>query len=431
VEIRVLINLETNWQKFYYGGDLLYENVWASGTGITSIGALDLFANGASPVYYDDLSLVMTTNYPPAAVDDAYSVAENGILVVPAPGVLGNDTDPDSGALTALLVDTVGNGSLDFHDDGSFTYTPDADWWGIDSFTYKASDGDLDSNVATVTISVIPLSVVTSSSLCTFDFNAGADGDQFRLIFTPIVTAPGTFKLSASNPGQFSYNIYNTEGGNVQVTIPYPFVTQGTVPIQFYDGVEMASCGEGLYCFSPGMLVGSSNETIVLGDYVGEEITIDIAMPEGADFITIHLDYGLKGTAPYTAGGSDFMDAKGDKGPLTDDVVNLTDHVFSVDFNSTSDTALVQNENVFKKIVGVGGMVTDGTGGVPGKTVQLINAAGVVVGEAETDSDGWYLINYKHTGKAASYTVKLTDPEQTQSVTLKANGLATVDFTIP
>jgi hypothetical protein len=61
VEIRVEIDLDNNWQQVYYGGNLLFEGSWSegmSGGGITSIGAVDLFANGASSVYYDDLSLV-------------------------------------------------------------------------------------------------------------------------------------------------------------------------------------------------------------------------------------------------------------------------------------------------------------------------------------------------------------------------------------
>jgi len=37
---------------------------------------------------------------------------------------------------------------------GSFVYTPDANWFGTDTFTYKANDGTEDSNVATVTIEV-------------------------------------------------------------------------------------------------------------------------------------------------------------------------------------------------------------------------------------------------------------------------------------
>jgi VCBS repeat-containing protein len=91
---------------------------------------------------------------PPAAVDDAYSVNEDGTLQVTAPGVLGNDFDVDGDPLTAVLESGVSNGTLTLNADGSFTYTPDPDFNGTVSFTYRVSDGSSDSNVATVTITV-------------------------------------------------------------------------------------------------------------------------------------------------------------------------------------------------------------------------------------------------------------------------------------
>ena len=56
--------------------------------------------------------------------------------------------------IIALLVSGPANGTVNLNPDGSFTYTPNAGFVGTDSFTYKASDGKLDSNLATVTITV-------------------------------------------------------------------------------------------------------------------------------------------------------------------------------------------------------------------------------------------------------------------------------------
>ena len=53
--------------------------------------------------------------------------------------------------LTAVLVSGPAHGTLTLNADGSFTYTPAANFNGTDSFTYKANDGAADSNVATVT----------------------------------------------------------------------------------------------------------------------------------------------------------------------------------------------------------------------------------------------------------------------------------------
>ena len=58
--------------------------------------------------------------------------------------------------IIALLVSGPANGTVSLSPDGSFTYTPNTGFIGTDSFTYKASDGKLDSNLATVTITVLP-----------------------------------------------------------------------------------------------------------------------------------------------------------------------------------------------------------------------------------------------------------------------------------
>src|SRR5205823_4491980 len=89
----------------------------------------------------------------PTAANDSYSTAEDTPLTIAAAaGVLVNDTDVDGNALTALVVTQPAHGTLTLNADGSFTYTPNANFNGSDSFTYKANDGSADSNVATVTL---------------------------------------------------------------------------------------------------------------------------------------------------------------------------------------------------------------------------------------------------------------------------------------
>jgi len=100
------------------------------------------------------MHVVSDLNQAPVAVADAYTMNEDTILTIDAPGVLNNDSDPDSDPITAVLVSDVTNGTLALAADGSFVYTPDADYFGTDTFTYKANDGELDSNVVTVTITI-------------------------------------------------------------------------------------------------------------------------------------------------------------------------------------------------------------------------------------------------------------------------------------
>jgi VCBS repeat-containing protein len=94
-------------------------------------------------------------NPPPVAVNDSYSTNEDTALTVPAPGVLGNDSDADGNPLTAVRVSGPAHGTLTLNSNGSFTYTPAANYNGPDSFTYKANDGAAESNLATVSITVI------------------------------------------------------------------------------------------------------------------------------------------------------------------------------------------------------------------------------------------------------------------------------------
>jgi VCBS repeat-containing protein len=100
---------------------------------------------------------VTPVNDAPVANADAYSTAEDTLLTVPAPGVLSNDTDVDTPNLTAILVSGPTHGNLTLNSDGSFSYTPNSNFNGSDSFTYKANDGSLDSNVATVSLTITAL----------------------------------------------------------------------------------------------------------------------------------------------------------------------------------------------------------------------------------------------------------------------------------
>ncbi|MRX28738.1 Ig-like domain-containing protein, partial [Kangiella sp. HZ709] len=91
----------------------------------------------------------------PTATDDSNTVAEYGSIT--GASVAGNDTlGGDGGDLaTAFSLDTdVSNGTLTFNADGSYDYSPDANFNGTDSFSYIITDADGDTDIATVTITV-------------------------------------------------------------------------------------------------------------------------------------------------------------------------------------------------------------------------------------------------------------------------------------
>ncbi len=87
----------------------------------------------------------------PAAVDDNYTVPQGSTLTS---NVLGNDVSPNGLPITAVLATGLAHGALVLNADGSFTYTPDPVYSGLDAFSYRATDGTLTSGAATVRISV-------------------------------------------------------------------------------------------------------------------------------------------------------------------------------------------------------------------------------------------------------------------------------------
>ncbi len=103
---------------------------------------------------HDPVIITLDMNAAPDAMADTYTTDEDTVLTVPAPGILANDTDPESDALSAILVSDVSHGTLDLAADGSFVYTPALNFSDIDSFTYEASDGKAESDPVTVTITV-------------------------------------------------------------------------------------------------------------------------------------------------------------------------------------------------------------------------------------------------------------------------------------
>ena len=82
-------------------------------------------------------------NDAPVAVADAYNTDEDTLLTIAANGVLANDSDLEGTTLSAVLVDPVSSGTLVLNSDGSFDFTPAANFVGDATFSYKANDSEL------------------------------------------------------------------------------------------------------------------------------------------------------------------------------------------------------------------------------------------------------------------------------------------------
>ncbi|HJQ28688.1 MAG TPA: tandem-95 repeat protein, partial [Rubrobacter sp.] len=183
------LNLNSNGSFTYtpganFNGTDSFKYTVSDGKGGTATGTVTITVN---PV-----------NDKPVAVNDSYSVDEDATLTRNAAGgVLGNDTDIEGSGLTAILVSGPVHGTLTVNPDGSFTYTPDANYSGLDTFTYKANDGNDDSNVATVSITVNPANdapVIDKVEYGNPTQGGGVDGGPVD------EGSPATIKITASDP---------------------------------------------------------------------------------------------------------------------------------------------------------------------------------------------------------------------------------------
>jgi VCBS repeat-containing protein len=118
--------------------------------------AIDNVGHRETPPETPDATVTLLNNSPTAG-GNLFDVDQKSTLTVAAPGLLDNDADADGDLLTAVKLSDPGHGQLTLNPDGSFTYTPEAGFRGVDSFTYKANDGHDDSSAATVTIYVNPV----------------------------------------------------------------------------------------------------------------------------------------------------------------------------------------------------------------------------------------------------------------------------------
>jgi VCBS repeat-containing protein len=213
------------------GGTFTAPTNFAVGSTQTSAVAADFNGDGkpdlaATKFNTDNVAVLLNstvTNQAPVAAGDAFSTAEDTVLTVPPPGVLGNDSDPDGDPLTVALVSGPGHGSLTLNANGSFNYIPAGNFTGTDSFTYRASDGTLTSNPATVAITVTATNdaptaageaystaedtALTVAPPGVLGNDTDPDGDPLT---AALVTGPSHGSLTLNPNGSFSY----TPAGN-------------------------------------------------------------------------------------------------------------------------------------------------------------------------------------------------------------------------
>jgi len=170
---------------------------------------------GPGPKLFDRLGLpIGGENTVPVAVVDVYALDEGATLV--GASVLLNDTDAEETPLIALLVSAPERGELTLNPDGTFEYVHDGSETIGDSFTYAASDGEFDSEPATVILTISPVNDAPVAQADAYLIAEGAtlegssvllndtDAEESELIAV-LVTAPQQGDLTLDPDGTFVY----------------------------------------------------------------------------------------------------------------------------------------------------------------------------------------------------------------------------------
>ena len=177
--------------------------------------------------------VVLPVNDAPVLSSSSATLAEDTVLNL-APLATASDVDGD--ALTPTIVTGPAHGTLTVSADGTFKYTPTANFNGSDSFTYKVNDGTVDSNVATFTLTVTPVNdapvlanasaTLAEDGTLTIDPLASASDVDDDVLMATIVTAPAHGTLTVNADGSFKY----TPAANFNGTDSFAYqVSDGTV----------------------------------------------------------------------------------------------------------------------------------------------------------------------------------------------------------
>jgi VCBS repeat-containing protein len=253
--------------------------------------------------------LTILADQPPTAVDQSYSTKGNTVLRVDAPGVLDKASDPEGDPLTVLPLTGIrtSHGSVNLLTDGSFTYMPDDQFSGTDSFTYQVSDGTLTTS-ATVTITVSPVNQAPTASADSFSINEATmlnspgkgvlandsdpDGDSLTAV---LVAKPSHGSLTLNADGSFSYmpdaNFAGIDNFTYQARD-----AQGLLSNVALVTINVLNL--------PPQVTPGANATIQQGNtYSGQGSVSDL----GGDVTVVTVDYGDgTGVQPLTLNGNSF-----------------------------------------------------------------------------------------------------------------------------
>jgi len=291
---------------------------------------------------------VVTLNIAPVAdaprpIADEYATDEDTQLDVAAPGVLGNDTDPDSPTIAPVLGTAPSHGRLELGDDGAFAYRPNADFNGTDSFTYTATDGVLTSGPVTVTITVNPVNdppagveqsyttdedtMLTVAAPGLLQGASDVDGDPLTVV---LFSSPDRGTLELASDGSFTYlpdpNYNGTDTFSYRVSdgeaLTDPITVTITInpvsdPPTAVDDRYSTTVGATLTVPAPGVLANDVDDS-------GVGLTAALVTSPAHGTLTLNADGSFTYQTNLTAAGEDSFDYTASDGTTVSDPATVT-----------------------------------------------------------------------------------------------------------
>ncbi|BAP58128.1 VCBS repeat-containing protein [Thioploca ingrica] len=386
---------------------------------------------------------VASVNDPPVAVDDNYTATEDQPLTITAPGILGNDTDGgDGGPLSVVSVTQPSHGTLAYNQDGAFTYTPNANFSGPDSFTYTISDGQATST-ATVTINVTsvndPLIALDDNYTTTEDvpltisapgvLSNDTDPDGGSLSVTPIINQPTTHGTVTLNPdGSFTYTpttnfsgvdsfTYQVSDGQDTSTATVTITVTGVndPPLAANDSYNTNE-DQPLTIPAPGVL---GNDT----DPDSDPLTVTLTTPTSHGTVTLNPDGSFTYTPAANFSGTDSYTYTVSDGQATSTAT------VTIQINGDNDPPLAANDSYTTNedqplTIAVPGVLANDTD-LDGDPLTVTLTTPTSHGAVTLNSDGsfTYTPNANFSGTDIfSYTVSDGQATSTATVTITVTG---------
>ncbi|MBU5616083.1 tandem-95 repeat protein, partial [Psychrobacter sp. TAE2020] len=334
-----------------------------------------------------------------AAVNDA-PVSENSMIAATedtvATGILAKATDVDGDTLTYAIASAAKNGTALVNKDGSYSYTPNANFNGEDSFTYTVSDGNggiitKTANITVAAVNDLPVSTdsviaATEDTVAKGMLTKATDADGDTLTYT-LGTAAANGKVVIGKDGSYTY----TPNTNLNGTDSFTYIVsdgKGGFITQTAN-ITVASVND--LPVSTNTAIKATEDTVAKGmlakatDADGDVLSYALKDTAANGKVVVGKDgsYTYTPNADFNGSDSFIYTINDGKGGIITQTANVTIAAVN-DAPVSTDTTIVATEDTIAK-----GMLTKATD-VDGDALTYTLGTAAINGKVVVNADGSY-----------------------------------------